>query len=230
MEIKIHELEQQIDENKIYRKSNLNILSELIGQRIKTTVTLYMPQDTGNSEIMNAQTLLFDYQMERLNLAKKLTFRNRLPKVYSFGKVGYSKPGLNMLSNEFDSYYMVGVGLQWNIWDWKTNKRNREKLGFNRRILELNQEVYNQKTEIELDKYLSTISNLNQKISKDKEIYQLHRKLKVSADSKFKNGIMNATDYLKYSNDLIRAQLIMEVHKIQYYREKVNYLILKGEL
>ena len=135
-----------------------------------------------------------------------------------------------MLSNEFDSYYLVGVGLQWNIWDWNKNRRDREKLQFNQKIIEYSEEAYNQKTKIEMDKYQSSMANLNQKIDKDEEIYQLHKKLEASAESKFKNGIMNTTDYLKYNNDLIRAQLAMEVHKIQLYREKVNYKILKGEL
>ncbi|MBN2281056.1 MAG: TolC family protein [Candidatus Marinimicrobia bacterium] len=230
IEIKIHELQQQIDENKIYRQNNLEILGELIGEKIDDDILMYVPKDIDNQEIMNAQSQLFDYQRERLNIARKVTFCNRMPKIFSFGRIGYSKPGLNMLSAEVDSYYLVGVGLKWNIWDWKTNKRDREKLQFNQKIIEYTEEAYNQKTKIELDKYQSSISNLAQKITKDEVIIELHRKLKTSAESKFKNGIMNTTDYLKYSNDLIRSQLAMEVHHLQLFCEKVNYQILKGEL
>jgi hypothetical protein len=71
---------------------------------------------------------------------------------------------------------------------------------------------------------------LKQKIEKDRNIFNLHKKLKATAETKFKNGVMNTTDYLLYNNNFIRAELALEIHKIQLYQEKVNYQILKGEL
>jgi len=230
IEIRIHKLGQQIEENVIYKNNNLRILGELIGQKIDAEIILYLPKDIDNKELSNAQSLLYDYQIERLAIAQKVTFRNRLPKIFGFGRVGYSKPGLNMLSDEFDSYYQVGVGLKWNIWDWKSNKHDREKMQFNQKIIEYSEEAYNQKANIELDQFQASMDNLEQKIEKDQDILGLHKKIKSSADSKFNNGTMNTTDYLKYNNDQLRAQLSLEIHKIQLYREKVNYLILKGEL
>ena len=231
IKIKIHELNQQIDENRIYYENNLRSLSELVGTEVNNKVKIYIPKNIEeNDEIVTAQSILFNYQVERLSIAKKVTFRNHLPKIFSFGKFGYGKPGMNMLSNDFDFYYLVGVGLQWNIWDWKFNKHEREKIQFSQKIIEFSEEVYNQKTRIELGKYQSSIVNLNQKLAKDEKIFTLHKKLKSAAESKFKNGVMNTTDYLKYDNNYVRAELSMELHKIQLYREKVNYQILKGEL
>ena len=71
IDIKLHELSQQSEENKIFRENNLEILSELVGEKLDNMFTLYIPTESKNSEIFNAQSILFDYQMERLDIAKK---------------------------------------------------------------------------------------------------------------------------------------------------------------
>ena len=231
IEIKIKELEQKIEENKIYKKNNFSILEELIGTTINSEIELYNPKLTNlDKKIFNAQTLIFQLQQEKLDITRKISFRKRVPKILGFGKIGYGKPGLNMLANEFDKYYIIGISLQWNIWDWKKSKRDREIIKYNRQIIKYSEEIYNKNLGIELNKKQSIINNLKQKITKDHQIYQLHKKLKNSAEIKFQQGIINTSDYLIYTNNYIRAKLNLEIDKIQLYREETKYLIEKGEL
>ncbi|MFP4548337.1 MAG: TolC family protein [Fidelibacterota bacterium] len=229
--IKLHELRQTIAENSINMQNSRKILSQLIGQDINRDIVLFEPEITGDTtSFFNAQSRLFDYQQQRLKIAEKINFRNRLPKLRGFGKIGYGKPGLNMLSDEFDSYYQVGLILQWNIWDWQFNQRERQKLQYNRKLLEYSEAAYNQNLSIELDKLRAEIANLRQKIAKEREIFELHQKIRESADAKLQQGTINTTDYLIYDNNYARAELNMEIHKVRLYKTKVKYLIQKGEL
>ncbi len=231
IEIKLNELRQLVDENSINRTNSRDILGQLIGQKVDDEIILFEPEmSTQTDHFFNAQSQLFEYQQQRLKIAEKINFRNRLPKISGFGKLGYGKPGLNMLSDEFNNYYIVGLGLQWNIWDWKFNKRERQKLQYNQKLLDYSEAAYNKNVSIELKKLLAAIDNLKQKIEKDREIFELHQKIRKTANAKLKQGTINTTDYLHYDNNYARAELNLEIHKVRLYKSKVKYLIQKGEL
>ncbi len=231
IDIQRKELEKQIDENNQLINNVVSTLSELTGTPMTKDIRVYKPTITKKSlDFSNAQTRLFDYQLEKMELSKKMSFRNRLPKLVGFGKVGYGKPGLNMLNDEFDSYYMVGLTLEWNLWDWRKSHRNTQIIQYNQQILQLNNDAYDKNMRIQLRQKETAIKNLADAIKKDKEIFSLHKKIKKSAAAKLKNGVITTTDFLKYDNNYVRAELNIELHKIQLYKAKVNYLILKGEL
>jgi outer membrane protein len=49
------------------------------------------------------------------------------PSVAAFGTLGYGKPGLNFAGREWMDYWIVGAGLEWNLWEWgKTRSRVRQ--------------------------------------------------------------------------------------------------------
>jgi outer membrane protein len=49
------------------------------------------------------------------------------PSVAAFGTLGYGKPGLNFIGREWMDYWLVGAGLEWNLWEWgKTRSRYRQ--------------------------------------------------------------------------------------------------------
>lgn len=49
------------------------------------------------------------------------------PTVAAFGTLGYGKPGLNFIGREWMDYWLVGAGLEWNLWEWgKTRSRYRQ--------------------------------------------------------------------------------------------------------
>ena len=45
-----------------------------------------------------------------MEAGKELVGKRRMPVLYAFGQTGYGKPGYNMLSDEWDFYYLVGAG------------------------------------------------------------------------------------------------------------------------
>jgi outer membrane protein len=50
-----------------------------------------------------------------------------VPAVAAFGPLGYGKPGLNFIGREWMDYWLVGAGLEWNLWEWgKTRSRTRQ--------------------------------------------------------------------------------------------------------
>jgi outer membrane protein len=49
------------------------------------------------------------------------------PTLAAFGTLGYGKPGINFIGKEWMDYWIVGAGLEWNLWEWgKTRSRFRQ--------------------------------------------------------------------------------------------------------
>ena len=56
--------------------------------------------------------------------------KDMIEKIYAKAKeFGIKREELDDLNDNFDSYYMIGARLYWNIWDW--GKVKREKQVFN---------------------------------------------------------------------------------------------------
>lgn len=59
--------------------------------------------------------------------AKAVSAGRWFPSVAAFGALGYGKPGLNFIGREWMDYWLVGAGLEWNLWEWgKTRSRYRQ--------------------------------------------------------------------------------------------------------
>ena len=79
---------------------------------------LEIPSTTLVEESFNKQLpalAMFDIQKKQISLSQRLDEISRRPKIGAFAQLGYGKPGLNFLKNEFAPYYLVGVRAQWNI-------------------------------------------------------------------------------------------------------------------
>ena len=44
----------------------------------------------------------------------------------SNSQAGYGNPGLNMLDNSFQPFYVVGLKANWNVFDWGKTKTDKK--------------------------------------------------------------------------------------------------------
>src|SRR4029077_16770465 len=62
----------------------------------------------------------FQRTRDRVARQQDLVAAQDRPQLSAFGRVGYGKPGLNFISDEFEKYALGGVQLQWKAWGWGT--------------------------------------------------------------------------------------------------------------
>jgi len=102
--------QQQINELQLGFSSFIKVMNELTGQLYSDSILLEMPLiKMSDSALFNKPELkMLDAQQEGILYSDKVSKSNRLPKVYAFSTAGYGRPGLNMLSTDFEPYYMIG--------------------------------------------------------------------------------------------------------------------------
>jgi len=223
-------VEQQLAEISISRKSAMDILKDLTSLEITENTFLTLPTAELEPAIepMLPEQALYDLQIGRLDASIRLKERQRYPKAFVFGQLGYGNPGLNFFRDEFRGYYIIGAGLNWNIWDWSKTSREKENLAVQQEIIRSQKNAFNKNLGIRLEELMSDIIKYEEAVNRDEEILDLRREITRSAVSKLENGVITSTDYITELNSEVQARIQLDLHRIQLEQARVSYLTSKG--
>ena len=134
-----------------------------------------------------------------------------------------------MLDNSFQPFYFVGVKLQWNVFDWNMNKKQRASLAINKDIVDNENDIFNLNTTIELNKQQKEIDKLKVIIASDEAIINLRKVVLQTANSQLKNGIITSSAYVTELTNLYEAENTLVKHSIQLQFTKATYNSIKGQ-
>lgn len=215
VEIKLLELEQSIAELSANKTQLWEQLNTITGKKLSINTQLLLPDSNINTTNKRVEFELFDLQAEMVNTQSDLLKKQTLPHITAFGTVGYGKPGLNLLDNSWQDYYMAGLKLQWNAFDFGANKKQRQAIAINKDI------IANQKQIFEWQQDL-TIQNLNAEYAKyetiiaaDKKIIAYRERMLETAEKKLKHDLITPADYTQAVSDLQDAEINLKTHEIQ---------------
>lgn len=232
MKVEILKTRQLLQEIELAKANSLWILSELTGDTSIVLSRLVVPEFSFKAaDSLNRPELkLFDLQKEMLDGSKKITSTQRIPKLYAFSQLGYGRPGLNMLKDDFQPYYIVGLKFQWNIWDWNKTSREKSIYSVQQEMVDSRKENYIRNISISGNNELTRIKQLENAISTDEEILALRKSITAQSEKRLDQGVLTMTEYLNDYNAEIKAGLQLETRKIQLIQSEANYLIIKGIL
>ena len=188
-----------------------------------------MIENQFQADINRPELDLLQYKKEEIESSENLISKQNLPKLNGFATGGYGNPGLNMLDNSFQPFYIFGVKLNWNVFDWNSNKKKREALSVNKEIIDSQTEIFKLNTSIELNRQEKDINKLSAFIKSDLKIIELQKKVLKTADSQLKNGVITSSAYMTEFTNLLEAENTLVKHKTQLELAKANYNITKGQ-
>lgn len=223
-------IQQQLSEIKFDRKKAFESLSLLTNTSFDTNVTLSKPDINWNTKFENNRPELkaFDLQNEQIELSKNAIAKNNLPKIKAFGQAGYGNPGLNMLDNSFQTFFMVGLKANWNVFDWKKSKAEKEILTVSENIISNEKETFLLNNNLQLQEIKNEIEKLEEIKNSDLAIINLRETVLQSSDAQLKNGVITASDYLIEFTQLFEAKINYTLHEIQLLLAKANYKTIQG--
>lgn len=230
LEVELLQIKQQLFELTNNKSSVLFSLSKLIGKEIEASTIIEYPTVELEFSIdkTRPETELFQLQKIQLETATILTGKKNTPKLIGFASGGYGIPGLNMLDNSFQPFYVTGIKLSWNIFDWNTSKKEKNSLQISKEIIDNKQEIFELNNAIELNQQQTEITKIESLLTTDLEIIKLRKAVLISAESQLKNGVITASAYITELTNLYEVENNLNKHKIQLLLEKANYQITKG--
>ncbi|HEY0680550.1 MAG TPA: TolC family protein [Chitinophagaceae bacterium] len=212
------------------RKAFIEILSLFMGHPLDENTSLIKPDVTSipKAEIARPELELFNDQVKALDHRYKIIRSANLPRTSLFVQGGYGRPGLNMLKNEFDLFYVGGIRFSWSLAGLYTNKRDREIVEVSKRIVDVQKETFLFNTNTQIKQQQSEIDKLRQLVESDNAIIDLRVKVKEAARAQLENGVITANDYLREVNAEDMARQTQITHQLQLLQAQINYLNIIG--
>jgi len=224
-------VEQNVIQLKATRKGLLETLGIFLNQSLPESIQLEspLPQQATASDIQRPEIKLFSSRQNLVASQDKLITAKNLPKTSLFVQGGYGRPGLNMLDNNFDFYYIGGVRLNWSLSGLYTSKKERQLVQVNKRMVDIQKDVFLLNTNAALKTQQSEIEKMEQLISTDNEIIELRKSVKEASQAQLNNGVITVNDFLQQVNAEDQARQSLITHQLQLIQAKINYETLLGK-
>ncbi len=162
---------------------------------------------------------LLDAQESKLNAQRKAINSSVMPRFSAFAQGYYGYPGMDMFqdmtSTEWSLNGIVGVRMLWNIGAFYTKKNNTENINTAQQQLAVQREVLQFNTQLLTTQEDGEIARLSKAVEDDARIVELRRSVREAAESKLKNGVIDATDLLRKITDETTAVLNRKIHEIE---------------
>lgn len=173
---------------------------------------------------------LFSLQQSWLDAGMQLQNVQRHPKFFGFGQVGYGRPGLNPLNENFKAFYLVGANLTWNIWDWNRTKRQKKILSFEQELVKNQEKLFYQQVKADLVKINEEIGKLEKIIELDKQRVLLRKEIMEEYAGKLSGGTITPAEYERQLSAWQNSQVQLNLHQKQLMEKHIDYLITNGNL
>lgn len=223
--------DQRAVELKAGRKSYLDMLGMFIHQSLNESTTLQKPQTLivqNELAISRPEISLYNYQSQLYAAQQQLNNTRVAPRVSLFAQGGYGRPGLNMLLNQFDTYYIGGLRFSWNLGGYYNAHRDKQILDLNLQSVNQQKETFLFNTQLSLQQQKNDLSKLRELIQIDEKLIELRVRIKNTAKSQLDNGVITANDYLRELNAEDQAKQNLSVHQIQLLMTQYSQQLTTG--
>lgn len=220
---------QRLEELNFTRKSLIGTLGVLIGYSISEGSTLEIPKNLNEAkENKRPELSLFDLQIGNLEQQKNIIKNKLSPRLGLMAQLGYGRPALNMLNNDFKEYYIGGLKLSWSISSFYTNARERKSIEGQQAMIAAQREVFNQQTTIGNVQLQREIDKWDALIRTDGQLVESRKRIVAAAETQFTQGTISSLDYLAYINQLEQSNQQMQLHQLQKLQSVYQQQFLLG--
>lgn len=199
------------------RDAYLRMLSLFIGETLTKNIQLEKPVASGSfpNKIKRPELTWYAAQEQRLLIQEQHLKTQLMPQLSLFAQGGYANPGLNMLQDKFQAYYIVGARLNWNFGALYTLKNDRLKIHAERDMIRNQTATFLFNTNLQLTEQSSAIQTLQKQMEEDDEMIRLQTHIREAAEAKVGNGTLSVTDMLQEITKENMAKQQKAVHEIE---------------
>ena len=228
---------QSVAELSASRRASLVVLADLTGQSLDSATVLRAPDLA--AEVAQARGSLAELrrrpeyeQFARSRAVLEQQERARAsqdrPRLSAFGRAGYGRPGLNPLSDKFDSYWLAGLQVQWSPWTWGTTRREKELLALQRQITLAEEQQFTDNLRRLTEQDLATIDRLAVTLAQDDEIITLREDIAAETRSRFNEGVVTSAEYVDRQTDVLSARIARALHRAELAQARARFLNTLG--
>lgn len=210
----------------IYNKNlgySLNQKTEISVEDLEDNLTKYSYGEI-LEEAINSRSELVANKYQSLAAEEKITAAKStwFPQIGAFGSFNYLKvDGTQLLKSDWTNFWMVGVNVKWNIWDWWKTSSVAEQAKQQYNQVELSSQILKENIEIEVYKnYLQLLSEVSKVEVSKLRVESAEENYRIIND-KYETQLATSTDLIDADSELLNAKTKLITSYINYKIAKV---------
>lgn len=223
-----------------HRRAARSTLAELTGLEIDESDLLELPRLAEEVARVRASSgvdlaardhpeyVALEAQREQLTRQTALIRTQSRPRAAAFAQIGYGRPGYEQFAGDFHEFWMAGVRLHWQPWDWGTRSRERDELELRQQVIRTEEEALTARLHRQGTDLLATIDHLEQALEVDDQIILLREQVERQARAQLTERAITPAEYITIRADLQSARLTQQQHQIDLEWARASYLTLLG--
>lgn len=206
--------ETELDNNRL---AYVKMLGKLVGKDLMNESFVEPDVDITElpMEICRPELSLYDAQLFQNEIQSKELKTRISPKFNISFQAGFGHPGLNMLGNEFQSYYLAGIKMQWDIGNLYSLRNDKRKVELQKKSIQSERETFILNTSMEMTEQLSVIDKIRKTLVMDDEIISMRERIRVAGEEQYAGGVIKMIDLMEMMDDEYNARLDKAVHEVQ---------------
>jgi len=179
-------------------------------------VESFQPED-------KAEVGILKHQLASLNFRRQAAKGTYWPSLGVFSRYVYGKPGLDQIANEWMDYWVVGVNLKWNLWDWGKRSARVQQLQSAADELELGLEQLKSRLNADLQRTRLNLKEAGQQLKiVHKMLTRAEENFRI-VENRYLQGLIPNSEYLDAQADLTRSRLQKVQHLIDFQLALADY-------
>lgn len=207
--------------------AGLESLAEILETDKFLTHKLQLPEKENwkrlNDSSVRPELVLIETRQDLLGAQKNLTNADKLPTVSLFVRPSYGRPGFNFFEDDLHFNWIVGLQARWSFKNAWNSSIKKDVIDLQKKQLEEDRTLFNRQQSVAIRRLEREINSLEEQIQRDKEIVQLLDEVAEEKRNLVDKGVSSVTEYITAQNDKTRAELQLELRKIQRVQAIINY-------
>jgi outer membrane protein TolC len=224
---------QQRDELAADRRAALAVLTQLTGRAVGERDVLVLPDlggrmGTDRAPGAHPQYAVYAAERERLGREEALVRARMQPQVTAFGQLAYGRPGPAQFREDLHGWWIGGVRVRWQPWDWGAAGRERQVLQAQRRIVDTDEAAFGDRLRREVQDELQAVERLRGALAADERIIALREQVERQARAQLEERVITPAVYVDARTDLQEARIARQRHRAELARAQARYLTTLG--
>ncbi|MDR1258116.1 MAG: TolC family protein [Tannerellaceae bacterium] len=214
------------------RQAYLAVLRALTGLPEGEELSLTVPALPGLSspaKISRPELAVLDARDNMAETQRRQTGAGVMPRIGLFLQGGYGRPGLNMLEDSFEPFYVAGVRLSWSLGNFYTLKNDRRRIDASRHMVDVQRETFLFLTSLQVIGQNADIDKIHKLLLSDGEIVRLRESIRKAAEAKLAGGVISVSDLVSEINAEDMARQALATHRIQLLAAVYDLLYTTNE-
>jgi outer membrane protein TolC len=218
------------------RRVSLGRLARLTGGAVTEETVLVIPDDVAMPQGPDAAAAsagrpehrVYDAQRARIARQADAIGAEARPRVSAFARAGVGRPGLNFIADEFDTYWLGGVQLQWTPWSWGAHAREREALALEGEVVATEAAAFTSRLDRAMDAGAADVARLEAALDLDTQILALREQIEQETRIRWEARVIPLAEYLDRSGELLDAQLARDERRIALAAARARVRTIAG--